>query len=164
MCRLSINSGSFNFLEPKEPTQACIRFALPFLSLHFTVEWISSGVGGGSGIDQRSKWNFGRCWVSTVCTEAGLQAARTGVWIPAAKSDIFLLQMVWTGPGGPHCHLFSVKQGFFLVGAKRSERDVDHCYLAPSFRMTVILPLLLLYVFMSWTTNFSLYHSKGEEN
>jgi len=36
-------------------------------------------VGEGSGIDRRSKFNLGRCWDSTVGTEAGLQAARIGV-------------------------------------------------------------------------------------
>jgi len=51
-----------------------------------------------------------------------------------------------------------------VVGAKRPERDVDQSYLAPSFRMTGVLPLLLLYVFMAWTKNFTLYHGKAKEN
>jgi len=37
ICRLSINSGSLNLLEPSGPFQACTRIALPFTFMYMYV-------------------------------------------------------------------------------------------------------------------------------
>jgi hypothetical protein len=88
-----------------------------------------------------------RGW-ATGCTDWGLN--------PGSENSFFSTPNGMDRLCGTQSLLFSVKQGSFLVGAKWPERDVDHSYLAPSFRMTGILPLFLLCFYGVGEKNFTL--------
>jgi hypothetical protein len=72
--------------------------------------------------------------------------------IPGRARDLFLLQNVNTGCGAS----YSMDTGSLALGLKRPGRESDR-HLVPRLIISVDIPLLLLYAFITWKGAILLY-------